>query len=124
MDIWSDSAGDGDHATTFTLVHPPTARLLAAAAVAAASIGCRILGQSALLHDPSTAEVIYGAGYVLATFVGLGLTAAFSREDLRRREDSTYSPKPWTGRAQVAVAALCILAAVANVWAVATLLAS
>lgn len=123
-DIVGQPDGDGIGETTAPpQVDPPVSLLRSAAAVVAASLVCWLLGWRGAFDDPTPIIALYVAGYVMATIVGLGLTAAFARTDQRRRQRSTYSPRQWLGTAQNVVAVACIAAAAANVWNLATLLA-
>lgn len=117
-----DTDGRGE-ATTPPQVNPPASLLHSAAAVVAASLVCWLLGWRGAFDTTTPVTALYVIGYVMATFVGLGLIAAFVRTDQARRQSSTYSPKHWVGPTQKVVAAACIAAAAANVWNLATLLA-
>ncbi|MCZ7535557.1 MAG: hypothetical protein M5T61_06165 [Acidimicrobiia bacterium] len=94
-------------------VRPPIPLLTAAAAAVA--------GGAALLAAPSFAGHV--AGYVLSSFVALGLLGAFTRVDLIRRADSRYRVAPLVRRVAPAIAATGIAIAALHVWSIATELA-
>lgn len=109
--------------TEMVPVRPPRRHLAIAAALALASIACWIVAPFATSSEPS-AIAVYVAGYVLATFCGLGIAALFTREDLRRRQSRLYSPDRRLGPLRTVVVVTCVGAAAGNVWRLATLLAS
>lgn len=105
-------------------VHPPRRYLAIAAVLALASIVCWVLASSAALSTARSVLAVSTAGYVLATFFGLGAAAMFTREDLRRRQSRLYSPDRRLGPLRTVIVVTCVGAAAANVWRLATLLAS
>ena len=92
---------------------PPSA-LLVAAAVAVA-------GGGALVAAPSFAGHV--AGYVLSSFVTIGLLAAYTRIDIVRRADTRYRPALLARRLGPLLAAAGIAVASLHVWSMATELA-
>lgn len=112
---WSadDHASDDGSSDAPVPVAPPTGILIAAGVMALLSVAFWIPG-SIVLHL---------AGYVLATFVTLGLLAAFKRQDLAARQSPYYTPRPHLGTATIVVAMVAVTAAVAHIWVIATFMA-
>jgi hypothetical protein len=93
---------------------PPVGWLIAAAGTAFLSLLLWLPG-SLLLH---------GVGYVLSTFITLGLLAGFKRQDLRARQSPFYAPRSNLGPMSVAVTILAVAGAMAHVWIITTFLAA
>jgi hypothetical protein len=93
-----------------TSVHPPVGLLTAAGATAVVTLLLWLPG-SLLLH---------GVGYVLSTFVTLGLLAGFKRKDLRARQSPFYAPRSNLGPISVVVTVLGVVGAMAHVWVLTT----
>lgn len=105
-----DESGTAVGEARYVPVHPPVPLLAAAGVAALASLLLWLPGRL-LLHV---------AGYVLSTFVTLGLIAAFKRADLKARQDPFYSPRPYLGKATVSVSVAAIAGAVLHTWVMAT----
>jgi hypothetical protein len=101
---------DGDREASTDQVTPPTNLLWAAGATALVSL---------LLWIPGTL-LLHVAGYVLSSFVTLGLLAAFKRRDLRARQSAFYSPRSELSTLSVAVAVVAVAGAMGHVWVIAT----
>jgi hypothetical protein len=85
--------------------------LLAAAAVASTV--------SVLLWLPDTLSS-HILGYVLSTFITLGLLAAYKRQDLKARQSPFFSPRSGTSTVGLAVTIVAVAGAMAHVWVIAT----
>lgn len=94
-------------------VAPPTPLLVSAGIAALLSVALWLPGGIAF----------HVAGYVLATFVTLGLLAAFKRQDLAARQSPYYAPRPNLGTTTAAIAAVSVSAAIAHIWVIATFMA-
>ncbi len=92
----------------------PPFNLLIAAAIAVA-------GGAALVVAPSFAGHV--VGYVLSSFVALGLLGAFTRVDIMRRAGSRYRAAPALRRVAPLIAVAGIGVASLHVWSIATELA-
>lgn len=92
---------------------PPSPFLAAATAA--------VVGGAALVAVSSFAGHV--AGYVLSSFVTIGLLAAYTRIDIMRRTDTRYRPARLQRRLGPLVAAAGIAVASLHVWAIATELA-
>lgn len=101
-----DQGSSGDS----SLSKPPLGWLGAAAAVAISSL---------VLWLPATLA-LHGVGYVLSTFVTLGLLAVAKRRDLRARQSAFYSPRSQLTPVSVGVTVLAVLGAMAHVWVLAS----
>ena len=92
------------------LERPPVARLvLAALAVAAAA------GLIALIAIPAAI-----VGYLLATFVTIGLVGSFRREHTRRRNSPWYSPIRGVDTAAWLLLVAGIVVSLPHIWHIAT----
>ncbi len=81
-------------------------------------------GSLALLFTGGFADVAHVIGWLLASIVGVGLLAAFTAQDLKRRQQRNYSPQPLasTVRSGLAVTALALCGL--HAWTLAWSLAS
>jgi hypothetical protein len=113
------SWGDGGPATApagqdgtgvVSLVPPPTGWLVAAAGTATVSLILWLPGRL----------VLHGLGYILSTFITLGLLAGFKRLDLRARQSAFYSPRPQLSALAAGVTVVAIAGALLHVWVLAT----
>jgi hypothetical protein len=96
--------------TEVSVAGPPLGWLGAAAATAVASV---------LLWLPGSL-MLHGVGYVMSTFLTLGLLAGFKRLDLRARQSAFYSPREQLPALIVGVTAVAVAGAMAHVWVLAT----
>jgi hypothetical protein len=103
-------SASGDIAVDDVPVAPPNVLLFAACATALGSL---------LLWVPGGIPA-HLAGYVLSTFVTLGLLAGFKRQDLRARQSAFYSPRSQLNQLAVGVAVLAVAGAGTHVWVIAT----
>lgn len=94
-------------------VHPPRELLLLAC-------GSVAVGAALLLLNTTAANVV---GYVLSSFVTIGLLAAYQRVDVGRRNRANYTPQPWLGRFGPFIALAGVIVAAIHVWRIATELA-
>jgi energy-coupling factor transporter transmembrane protein EcfT len=92
-------------------VTAPVSYLLAAAVTAIGSFVLWLPGR----------ELFHVTGYVLSTFVTLGLLAAFTRGDLRARQSPYYRSVGPAAGLRIGIAVLAVACAMAHVWALATL---
>lgn len=90
-------------------VLPPRELLIAAGAVVALS-GVLLLGSSVPVHF---------AGYLLGTAVTIILISAFYREDLERRQSSSYVSNPSLNGVAVGIACVGFAFALSHVWSIA-----
>jgi hypothetical protein len=81
------------------------------------ALGCVLIGAALLLPDTAAASV---AGYIISSFVTIGLLAAFQRVDVSRRNRAGYIAQPWLRRLSPALAAAGIVIASVHVWRIAT----
>lgn len=100
----------GDVVVDEAPVAPPSGLLFVACATALVSL---------LLWLPGGIPA-HLAGYVLSTFVTLGLLAGFKRQDLRARQSAFYSPRSQLNQLALGVAVLAVVGAGSHVWVIAT----
>ena len=83
-----------------------------------------LVGSLGLLFTGAFADVAHVIGWLLASIVGVGLLAAFTAQDLKRRQQRNYSPQPLasTVRSGLALAALVLCGL--HAWTLAWSLAS
>jgi hypothetical protein len=100
----------GDVVVDEAPVAPPSGLLYAACVTALASL---------LLWLPGGIPA-HAAGYVLSTFVTLGLLAGFKRQDLRARQSAFYTPKSQLNQLALGVAVVAVAGAGTHVGVIAT----
>lgn len=105
---------------TTSAVHsagPPDAPSRAPRPLLSAAAFC--VGVSAVLLVPAVFAV-HSLGYVLSSFVTIGLVAAYRRVDLERRGQPGYRAQPRLAMAATALAVAGVLVAALHVWWIAT----
>jgi hypothetical protein len=77
---------------------------------AVGSLGALVsdVGEASLLLWLPGSLLLHGVGYVLSTFITLGLLAGFKRQDLRARQSPFYAPRSNLGPISVAVTILAV----------------
>ncbi|MFZ4434628.1 MAG: hypothetical protein ACOYOQ_15655 [Microthrixaceae bacterium] len=85
--------------------------------------GLALSASFALLFAGGFADLLHFVGWLLASIVGVGLLAAFTAQDLKRRQDRNYAPQKSADvvRNVLAIAALvlCALHAWTLAWSLA-----
>jgi hypothetical protein len=90
------------------VAHPPLGLFALAAGLAAVGIMVAAVWGAAL---PAAA-----AGWLLAGPVAIGVLAAYTRVDTRRRTQAIYSAPAWTGTVYAAVVAVCLIGIAVGAW--------
>jgi hypothetical protein len=83
-----------------------------------------LLGSLALLFTGGFADVAHVIGWLLASIVGVGLLAAFTAQDLKRREQRNYSPQPMASTVRSGLALTALVLCGLHAWTLAWSLAS
>jgi len=86
--------------------------------------GVALLGSGALLFTGAFADVAHVVGWLLASIIGVGLLAAFTAQDLRRRQQRNYSPQPTVSRVRTGLALAALVLCALHAWTLAWSLAS
>lgn len=86
--------------------------------------GVALLVSALLLLGGSFNDIAHVAGWIFASVISIGALAAFTAEDLKRRQRSNYSPQPVTGRIRFAMAIIAVLLCGAHAWTLAWSLAA
>ena len=92
-------------------VRPPIGFLAGGAAAALGGLACALVGNGPLL---------WLVGWILASFVIIGLVSVFVVVDGRRRQDANYAPNPGLRRLRAVVVVTGIVIAAANAFLFAT----
>lgn len=90
------------------VAHPPLGLFALAAGLAAVGIMVAAVWGAALLAA--------AAGWLLAGPVAIGVLAAYTRVDTRRRTQAVYSAPTWTGMVYAAVVAVCLIGIALGAW--------
>ena len=86
--------------------------------------GVALAVSALLLLGGSFNDIAHVAGWIFASVISIGALAAFTAEDLKRRQRSNYSPQPVTGRIRFAMAIIAVLLCGAHAWTLAWSLAA
>jgi hypothetical protein len=97
-------------------VRPPAALLFSALAAVVVS--------AALVPSDRFSDVNHVVGWLLASLVGIGLIAAYTAVDTRRRQSPRYSPRSSFAPLRVAIAVLCVVVCAFHAWQIAWSVAS
>ena len=86
--------------------------------------GVALAVSALLLLGGSFNDLAHVAGWLFASVVSIGAIAAFTAEDLKRRQRSNYSPQPVTGHLRTALAFAAVFLCGAHAWTLAWSLAA
>ncbi|MEI7887933.1 MAG: hypothetical protein WCJ04_11115 [Actinomycetes bacterium] len=113
-----DGAGSGVSGSMSSMqpLAPPIPYLVGA--------GIALLVSALLLAGGTFNDLAHVAGWIFASVISIGALAAFTAEDLKRRQRSNYSPQPVTGRIRFAMAIIAVLLCGAHAWTLAWSLAA
>jgi hypothetical protein len=108
----ADAAGGGP-VLTLNVARPPLALFGLAAVLAVVGMVTAGVWGAALLAA--------AVGWFLSGPVAIGVLAAYTRVDTRRRSDAVYSAPHWTGTLYWAVVAVCMIGVGVGAWQLAML---
>ena len=86
--------------------------------------GLALLSSFGLLFTGAFADLAHVIGWLLASIVGVGLLAAFTAQDLKRRQQRNYSPQPTASRVRTGLAVAALVLCALHAWTLAWSLAS
>ena len=115
---WSEGSADGAPVLPGDTgpVRPPASLLFAALAA--------VLLSAALVPTDRYSDLNHVSGWLLASIVGIGLIAAFTAADTRRRQSPRYSPRPSLPPLRATIAVLCVVVCSIHAWQLAWSVAS